>query len=430
MSAVSNFVRHQHDAVAVAWRRGVCWLSQMERLVLFSSSGKVNDFPMVDSSSHGTVTKPSQRLVFLDVVRGMTVAFMILVNNNGNERLAYWPLKHSAWNGCTPTDLVFPTFLFLVGIAIVFSTASRISRGETKSVLMMHAFRRAAIIFVLSLFVHGFPHYPLATMRVYGVLQRIAICYLLATLLYLWDRRVVTLAGVTAVCLVGYWILIRWVPVPGFGMPGRDIPFLDRYMNLDAVVDRALFPRRLDEGVFDPEGLISNLPALGTCLLGVLTGLWLRTERPMMTKAGGLLAAAMAGLALGSFWGIWFPINKRMWTSSYVLYAGGWTLLALAVCYFAIEIKKHNGAWTYPWKVFGSNAIFAYAFSELLSSTLHSISVGQGAQTMALKRMIYSRIFAPIGSPAFGSLLYSLSFVLVCFVPAVLLYRKRIFIKV
>jgi predicted acyltransferase len=317
-----------------------------------------------------------------------------------------------------------------VGIAIVFSTESRISRGETKSVLVMHAFRRSAIIFVLSLFVHGFPDYPLATMRVYGVLQRIAICYLLATLLYLWDRRVATLAGVAAVCLVGYWILMRWVPVPGFGMPGRDIPFLDRYMNLDAVVDRALFPRRLDEGVFDPEGLISNIPALGTCLLGVLTGLWLRAERSMMTKAAGLLAAAMAGLAVGSFWGHWFPINKRMWTSSYVLYAGGWTLLALAVCYFVIEIKKHNGAWTYPWKVFGSNAIFAYAFSELLSSTLHSISVGQGDNTMGLKRMIYTRIFSPIGSPAFGSLLYSLSFVLVCFVPAVLLYRKRIFIKV
>jgi len=355
---------------------------------------------------------------------------MILVNNNGSERLAYWPLKHSAWNGCTPTDLVFPTFLFLVGIAIVFSTASRISRGETKAVLVMHAFRRAAIIFVLSLFVHGFPDYPVATMRVYGVLQRIAICYLLATLLYLWDRRVTTLAGVAVVCLVGYWILMRWVPVPGFGMPGRDIPFLDRYMNVDAVVDRALFPRRLDEGVFDPEGLISNIPALGTCLLGVLTGLWLRTEKSVTTKASGLLSGAIVGLALGSFWGIWFPINKRMWTSSYVLYAGGWTLLALAVCFFAIEIKKHNGAWTYPWKVFGSNAIFAYAFSELLSSTLENIHMGSGGKTMELKRLIYTRFFSPIVSPAFGSLLYSLSFVLVCFVPAVLLYRKRIFIKV
>src|ERR1700733_11717164 len=189
-------------------------------------------------SSQQIMTKPAQRLVFLDVVRGLTVAFMILVNNNGSERLAYWPLKHSAWNGCTPTDLVFPTFLFLVGIAIVFSTASRISRGETKAVLVRHAFRRAAIIFVLSLIVHGFPHYPLATMRVYGVLQRIAICYLVATLLYLWDRRVGTLAGVTAGCLLGYWILIRWVPVPGFGMPGRDFPSLWADRSLESVIDR------------------------------------------------------------------------------------------------------------------------------------------------------------------------------------------------
>jgi len=376
------------------------------------------------------MTKPSQRLVFLDVVRGLTVAFMILVNNNGSERLAYWPLKHSAWNGCTPTDLVFPTFLFLVGIAIVFSTASRISRGETKGVLLMHAFRRAVIIFVISLIVHGFPNYPVATMRVYGVLQRIAICYLVATLLYLWDRRVVTLLSVSVACLLGYWILIRWVPVPGVGVPGRDFPFLDRYMNLDAVIDRKLFPTRLDEGVFDPEGLLSTIPALATCLFGVLTGLWLRTEKRMMTKVGGMLAASVGGLALGSFWAIWFPINKRMWTSSYVLFAAGWTLLALAICYFVIEIRKQGGRWTYPWKVFGSNAIFSYAFSELLASTLEHIHVTQNGQTLALKELIYTRIFASIVSPSFGSLLYSLSFVLVCFVPAVALFRKRIFIKI
>jgi predicted acyltransferase len=385
---------------------------------------------MADSASPQTLTKPSQRLVFLDVVRGMTVAFMILVNNNGSEHHAYWPLKHSAWNGCTPTDLVFPTFLFLVGIAIVFSTASRIARGETKTVLVMHAIRRTVIIFVISLVVHGFPDYPLATMRVYGVLQRIAICYLLATLLYLWDRRVVTLAGVAVVCLLGYWILIRWVPVPGFGMPGRDIPFLDRYMNLDSVIDRWLFPARLDEGVFDPEGLLSDIPALATCLLGVLTGLWLRTQKQMTAKASGMLVGSIVGLALGSFWGIWFPINKRMWTSSYVLFAAGWTLLALAICYFVIEIKKQGGAWTYPWKVFGSNAIAMYAFSELLSSTLESIHFAHSGKTIDLKQLIYTRIFAPIVNPAFGSLLYSLSFVLVCFVPALLLYRKRIFIKV
>jgi predicted acyltransferase len=385
---------------------------------------------MAGSSSQQTMTKPSQRLVFLDVVRGLTVAFMILVNNNGSEHHAYWPLKHSAWNGCTPTDLVFPTFLFLVGISIVLSTASRIARGETKSVLVMHAFRRAVIIFLISLFVHGFPNYPVATMRVYGVLQRIAICYLIATLLYLWDRRVVTLVSVSVACLLGYWVLSRWVPVPGFGMPGRDIPFLDRYASLDAVIDRKLFPNRLDEGIFDPEGLLSTIPALATCLFGVLTGIWLRTEKSMLTKAGGMLAASVAGLALGSFWGIWFPINKRMWTSSYVLYAAGWTLLALSISYFVIEIKKHGGAWTYPWKAFGSNAIFSYAFAELLASTLDHIHVVQSGQTISLQELIYTRIFSPIVSPAFGSLLYSLCFVLVCFVPAVLLFKKRIFIKV
>jgi predicted acyltransferase len=385
---------------------------------------------MADDSSPQTLTKPSERLVFLDVVRGLTVAFMILVNNNGSEELAYWPLKHADWNGWTPTDLVFPIFLFLVGIAIVFSTASRMAHGEAKSVLVMHAFRRAAILFALGILIHGFPDYPLATLRIYGVLQRIAACYLVASILYLWDRRVITLVSVSAVCLLGYWILMRWVPVPGFGMPGRDIPFLDKEINWVSVVDRQLFPGRLLEGTRDPLGLISTIPAIATCLLGVLTGLWLRTQKGMTAKAGGMLAGAIAGLALGRFWAIWFPINKRLWTSSYVLYAAGWTLLVLTICYFVIEIRKHAGAWTYPWKVFGANAIFTYAFAELLSTVLEIIHVGKNDQAITLKDLIYTRIFSPIGNPSFGSLLYSLSYVLVCFVPAVVLFRKRIFIKI
>ena len=385
---------------------------------------------MIDGSSLQTLTKSSQRLVSLDVVRGLTVAFMILVNNNGSEQRAYWPLKHSDWNGWTPTDLVFPIFLFLVGIAIVFSTASRIARGEAKSVLLMHAFRRTAILFALGIMIHGFPHYPLATLRIYGVLQRIAICYLVACILYLLDRRVITLVSVTAACLLGYWILMRWVPVPGFGMPGRDIPFLDKDVNWVSVVDRQIFPGRLLEKTRDPLGLISTIPAVATCVLGVLTGLWLRTQKGMTTKVGGLLAGAIAGLAMGSLWGIWFPINKRLWTSSYVLFAAGWALLVLAICYFVIEIEKHGGAWTYPWKVFGANAIFAYAFSELLSSVLEIIYIGKNGQTITLKEMIYTRIFSSIVNPSFGSLLYSLSYVLICFVPAVLLFRKRILIKI
>src|ERR1700723_4387178 len=173
---------------------------------------------MAGSSSQGMVTKPSQRLVSLDVVRGITVAFMILVNNNGSERHAYWPLKHADWNGWTPTDLVFPIFLLLVGITIVFSTQSRIAKGDAKRVLLMHAFERAAILFALGILVHGFPDYPLATLRIYGVLQRIAICYLIATLLYLWDRRGVTLVGVSVACLLGCWGVIWWGRVPGHGL--------------------------------------------------------------------------------------------------------------------------------------------------------------------------------------------------------------------
>jgi predicted acyltransferase len=257
---------------------------------------------MADDSSPQSLTESPQRLVFLDVVRGLTVAFMILVNNNGSEEVAYWPLKHADWNGWTPTDLVFPIFIFLVGISIVFSTASRMARGEAKSALLMHAFRRAAIIFALGILIHGFPHYPLATLRIYGVLQRIAVCYLVASILYLWDRRVVTLVSVSVICLLGYWILVRWVPVPGFGMPGRDIPFLDKDINWVSVVDRQLFPRRLLEGTRDPLGLISTIPAIATCLLGVLTGLWLRTQKGMTAKAGGMLSGAIAGLALGRFW--------------------------------------------------------------------------------------------------------------------------------
>jgi predicted acyltransferase len=172
------------------------------------------------------------------------------------------------------------------------------------------------------------------------------------------------------------------------------------------------------------------IPAIATCLLGMLTGLWLRTERMMRSKAAGLLAGAIAGLILGDLWGIWFPINKRLWTSSYVLFAAGWTLLILLVCYLVVDIKKHQGAWTYPWKVFGSNAIFAYAFSELLSIMLGVIRIGNNSSAVSLKGLIYTKIFAPIPDPSLGTLLYSLSYVLVCLVPCLMLYRKRIFIKI
>jgi predicted acyltransferase len=312
----------------------------------------------------------------------------------------------------------------------VFSTDSRRARGESRKALLLHAVRRAVILFLLGLVVNGFPRFPLHTLRIYGVLQRIAICYLVASVLYLSSRRVAVLAGVALAALFGYWVLMRWVAVPGFGVPTHQIPLLDKNANWVAYLDRKIFPGRLYEGLRDPEGLLSDIPSLATALLGVLTGLWLSARDSLRKRAAWLLVAALCGLALGKFWSLWFPINKKLWTSSYVLFAAGVTLLVLAVCYFLVEVRQWKRAWTFPWIVFGSNAIVAYVFSELLASTLSSMQVESAGGAVNLQYLIYNRAFSSIVNPSFGSMLYSLAYVAVCFVPVLILYRKQIFIKI
>ncbi|MDR5728002.1 MAG: DUF5009 domain-containing protein, partial [Terriglobia bacterium] len=371
---------------------------------------------------------PSNRLVSVDVLRGITIAFMILVNNG--MRNSYAALKHAEWNGWTPTDLVFPTFLFLVGITIVFSTESRLSRGASKSSILLHNFRRACILFLLGLVVNGFPYFHLSTLRIYGVLQRIAICFLIASILYLLDRRLGSKIVFVVVALFGYWVLIRWVPIPGLGMPGRDFPLFDQTRNLTAYIDRHIFPGRLYVKVRDPEGLLSDLPAVGTTLLGMLTAMWLRSKRSPALKAWGMLAAGILGILLGVLWGHWFPINKNLWTSSYVLFAAGWALIGLSICYWAIDIRNWRKGWTYVWLVFGMNAITAYVFSELLGSTLSAIHVHAGIQSMKLSQYYFDLCFAKIPSPHLASLAYSISIVAICFVPVAVLYRKKIFLKI
>ena len=365
------------------------------------------------------------RLVSLDVLRGMTIALMILVNNS--TQYGYWPLHHADWNGWTPTDLVFPTFLFLMGASIVFSFDSRLSRGVSKSSLVIHTFRRFVILFLLGLVVNGFPYFHLSTLRIYGVLQRIAICFLLASLLYLWDRGVASKIALVVAALAGYWILMRWVPVPGYGLPGRDIPLLDKDANLVAYLDRHIFPGRLYEGTRDPEGLLSDLPAMATTLMGMLTGIWLRSQRTAVRKCTGMLTAGIVCIALGELWNPWFPINKKMWTSSYVLFAGGVSLVCWALCYWAAEIKGWKRGWTTFWLVFGMNAITAYVISELLAAALWEIG---GRSRRRLGPFLYNHIFAPIHPPALGALFYSIAFVLVCWLPVLLLYRKKIFLRV
>jgi predicted acyltransferase len=231
----------------------------------------------------------------------------------------------------------------------------------------------------------------------------------------------------TAVALLGYWFLMRYVPVPGYGLPGRDIPLLDKNANLVAYFDRRLFPGRLYEGLRDPEGLLSTLPALATTLLGMLTGMWLRTIESRPRKAWGMLGAGLVLLCLGELWSVWFPINKKLWTSSFVLFTAGVALVSWAICYWAVEIKGWKRGWTYPWLVFGMNAIAAYVLSELLASAIWAIRF---APHVTLESFTYARLFAPIHPAAVAALFYAIFFVVVCWLPIFVLYRKRIFIKV
>lgn len=370
------------------------------------------------------------RLLSLDVLRGITIAFMIMVNNNGDGHRAWSFMKHADWNGMTATDLVFPTFLFVVGASIVFAFEARLARGATRAQLAMQVLRRSVILFLLGLVVNGFPHFPLATLRIYGVLQRIAICYLLVGLFYLWDRRPLTKLLVAISALVGYWLLMTHVPVPGFGMPGRDFPILDKNINLVAWLDRHIFPGRLYEGVRDPEGLLSDLPALATTLLGVLAGQWLRTVHTKAQKAEGLLGAAALSFALGMLWALWFPLNKKLWTSSYVLAAAGISAAAWALLYWLIECKGWRGKWTWAWVVLGSNAIAAYMISELLPGAVGLIPVTVAGKRSDALRWAFVHLFSRIPPPGFGCFLYSTAFLVVCFLPVWWMYRRRIFLKV
>jgi predicted acyltransferase len=395
---------------------------------------------MTTTGSASTIVSPLRdvatagRLLSVDVLRGLTIAFMILVNNNGNEAAAYWPLKHSAWNGCTPTDLVFPTFLFLVGITTVFSTASRLSKGATKQSLFLHVLRRSIILYLLGLVVNSFPYFHLHTMRFYGVLPRIAICYLVTASLYLispgWRSKV----AFAVAALAGYWILMRYVPVPGYGIPGHDVPLLDHDANLTAWLDRQIFSAsHLYERTRDPEGLLSTIPAVATTLLGLLTGIWLRTQQTLSAKVVGIAIAGLSGVLLGGLWNLSFPINKKLWTSSYVLFAGGLSLLLLALCILIVDLRKKSPAdpdrspLVTPFFVFGTNAISAYVFSELLQSTLSSIHTIEG---LNLQQLLYRSILHVVPDPAFASLLYSLGFVAACWFVVSMLFRRRIFIRI
>lgn len=398
-----------------------------------------------------TLNAPSSRVLSVDVLRGITIAFMILVNDPGDWKNVYEQLDHSAWNGCTLTDLVFPTFLFIVGISIILSIHSRLQRGASRRELAVHTFRRAVTIFVVAMLINLVPFFRFTHLRIYGVLPRIAACYLIAGLICLGTQKAKHLLAITAALLVSYWLIMRFVPVPGFGIPTHDIPLLDPDRNLAAWLDRGIMgflqrtihTGRLYEVTRDPEGFLSTIPAIGTALLGAVTAIWLRQaggKTPSITRAKcawGMFVAGIAGVGAGLLWNPWFPINKKLWTSSYVLFAAGCALVGLAICYWLIDIARFNetkvGKWlTWPWLVFGSNAIVAYIAAAIFEKTfflIHMPGIAPDGKPLTFWSWSYWHIFASGGSTKNTSVAFALSYVLLCFLPNLILWRKKIFVK-
>ena len=432
----------------------------------------------------------SKRLLSLDVFRGLTIAAMILVNNPGSWSTVYSPLLHADWHGCTPTDLVFPFFLFILGVAIPYALGKRLENNDNQWPIIQKILTRSAIIFGLGLFLAAFPHfgidpkmrgglmavlhyvavfmvmiavlfkeiyneyprlknflwvllgigilemvilgwgiYDFSRLRIPGVLQRIALVYLACGIIFLktdWRKQLYILMGL----LLLYWGLMTLIPVPG-GYP----PNLDPETNLGAWFDRTLLGNHLwsQSKTWDPEGLLSTLPAIGTGLLGVLTGHWLRQSQEEHTayqKVAGMMVFGAFLIGLGLFWNLTFPINKKIWTSSYVLYSGGIGITMLGITYWLVDIQGYK-KWIKPFVVFGTNAIFAYVLSGIIAKLFYSIKwTTDGDTTVTLGGWLYQNIFLTILPDYPASLAYAIMNVLLVYTATLWLYRNKVFIKV
>lgn len=364
------------------------------------------------------------RLIALDVFRGLTIAGMILVNNPGTWEAIYGPLGHAAWHGWTPTDLVFPFFLFIVGVSIALALGRRVEEAKNKRPVYLKIIKRTLIIFALGLLLTGFPYDSLSTFRIPGVLQRIAVCYFFASIIFLntrWRGQVI----IAAALLFFYWMLMKLVPVPGFGSGN-----LTMEGNLAAYIDRNVLGTHTWKPLYDPEGILSTIPAIVTTLFGVLTGQWLASQKPHFEKVSGMFVAGLILVIFGWVWNFSFPINKALWTSSYVLFTGGFALQALALCYWLIDIKGYR-RYAAPFVVFGANALAIYILSEGFSHITSFIRVGStGARQVSLKTWLYENLFASWADPINASLMFAITTVLLWLGIATILYRRKIFIKV
>jgi len=382
-----------------------------------------------------TAQTPSQRLLSLDAFRGATIAAMILVNNPGTWSAIYPQLRHAAWNGWTVTDWIFPFFLWIVGVAMTLSFAKRVEAGGSKGKLMGHVVRRAVIIFALGMFLAGYPfgllfghHLSWEHIRIPGVLQRIALCYLFASMIYLYTGLRGQIAWLVGL-LIGYWLLVANISVPGYGA-GVYEPLGSLCWWVDANVLAGHTWRGAPVPGFDPEGIVSTIPAIATTLFGVLTGRWLRTDRSRDEKTAWMFVAGNALLVLGATLDMWLPINKNLWTSSYSVFMAGFALVCLAMFYWLIDVKGYK-KWATPLVIYGMNAITVFVLSGVVGRTIGLIKVAMPDGTeLPLQAYIFQTYFLSIASPINASLLYAISFILVMFIVVWVMWKKKWFLKV
>lgn len=365
----------------------------------------------------------NKRLVSLDAFRGITIAGMILVNNPGTWSHVYPPLLHASWHGWTPTDLIFPFFLFIVGVAMTFSLSKQTDSHDLKYVYLK-IFRRTLIIFGLGLFLSAFPFFNLSKLRIPGVLQRIAVVYCIASIITL-NTNIKGQAWTAASLLLVYWALMKLVPVPGYGAGDLSVEG-----NLAAYIDSHLLHGHMWKQTWDPEGLTSTIPAIATTLSGVLTGHLLRSGRAKEEIAGWMFVSGWMAIIVGLFWHIVFPINKSLWTSSYVIFTSGAALQFLGFCYWLIDVKGIK-KWAKPGIIYGMNSIAVFVLSGLVARIMIYTKWTQSdGNEISVWVWIYENLFASWADPINASLAFAITNILFWLGMMTILYRKKIFIKI
>jgi predicted acyltransferase len=362
----------------------------------------------------------AKRLVSLDALRGFTIAAMVIVNDPGSWSYVYPPLEHAAWNGCTLTDLIFPFFLFMVGISITLAYTKRLDARVPRGKIYRKIISRTVSIYLLGLFLWLWPQFDFGAIRWTGVLQRIAVVFFACALIFLntnWKQQI----RIGAAILILYWIVVAYVPVPGIGRPDLSVP----EKNWANYLDTLLLPGVMWQKTWDPEGILSTFPAIVTGLIGMLIGKLYLTIREENKRLVWLFFIGFSLFLAGGIWNWFFPINKNLWTSSYVLYTAGLGTMGLASCILIVDIWGYT-RWTFLGRVYGANAITSYVLAGMLTVIFYGIRFG-GA---SLNEWFMSGLTSIGLEPEFVSMMYAVFYMLIIFIPALILYRKKIFIRV